>query len=331
MLGGQAAGLTVTLAPGATLQANAPALAAFQRAADHWSALFSDPITVTITADMANLGNSLVIGQAASYQLSGSYTQIRNQMVLDAANEPSNGIVASLPTAAQFLAYLPTGFSLSSQIALTKANAKALGFTGLDALYGASDATITFNTGFSFDYDNSNGVTPGTMDFETVAMHEIGHALGFISAVDDVDYMQQNNQTGAVDLMTLDLFRFPKTGLPGTSGQFTTNLRNLTPGTADAFSDVASTSDLSTGLTHGDGRQASHWRDDSLSGTRLGIMDPTLNYGTAWSISAADIRALDLVGWDPVPESGRVALPASVALALAALVRARRRRGAARA
>ena len=50
----------------------------------------------------------------------------------------------------------------------TKANLKALGFQGLDAAFGVSDATMQFNSNFTFDYDNSDGVGAGLVDFETV-------------------------------------------------------------------------------------------------------------------------------------------------------------------
>src|SRR5687768_11251915 len=160
---------TITIVAGAGLAGNAPALAAFNRAAVAWSSHFSDPINVMINADLADLGNGGVIGSANSVSLAGSYNLVRNQMVADASDEADDTIVASLPTAAQFTAGINAGFTLSGNIALTKANAKALGFTGLDAVFGVSDGTITFNNQFGFDYDNSNGITPGTMDFETVA------------------------------------------------------------------------------------------------------------------------------------------------------------------
>ena len=93
--------LNIIINPDATLAANAPALAAFQRAASNWATKFSDPITININAGMANLGGS-VIGSTSSFLLSGGYDLIRNQIVADAADEAGNAIVASLPTAAGF-------------------------------------------------------------------------------------------------------------------------------------------------------------------------------------------------------------------------------------
>jgi hypothetical protein len=62
--------------------------------------------------------------------LQAGYTTIRDAIVSDGADEPDDGIAAFLPTAAQFSALLPSGFSPSSAIVATKANLKALGACG---------------------------------------------------------------------------------------------------------------------------------------------------------------------------------------------------------
>ena len=286
---------------GPTLAANQAALDAFNRAAEQWEAMFSDPIIVTIDADLVNLGNSNVIGQASSVVLIGGYDLIRNQLVSDA--DADDGIVTSLPTAAQFTATLPPGIGLTGNLAVNKAALKAAGFGGLDSQFGATDATIEFNTQFAFDFDNSDGVTSGTMDFETVAAHEIGHALGFTSAVDIVDFLVDNGQVGNIEPDVLDLFRFADDvpgADPANAGEFTTFDRELTPGVTAIIDDTSSEWLVSTGVATGDGRQASHWKDNNITGQLIGVMDPTLAFGQVVSITNADLRALDLVGWDIV-------------------------------
>ncbi len=154
--------LVININAGVELAGNTAALAAFNRGAAQWSQYFNDPITVTIAADLLDMGSPTIIGSTSAVFLAGGYNLIRNQMVADAAPYLNNSIVASLPTVAQFSAFVPSGFGISATMFATKADLKAMGFPGLDAAFGAKDADITFNSGFSFDYDNSNGVTAGT-------------------------------------------------------------------------------------------------------------------------------------------------------------------------
>jgi len=321
--------LDINIIPGASLSANPQALDSFNRAAQQWERRFSDPITVNINANLAALGSG-ILGSTDTVMLYGGYNTIRTAMVADAAPYANNAIVAYLPTVSEFSAYVPSGFGLTGDIGASKANLKALGFTGLDGAFGARDATITFSTGFSFTYNHHlGGVTPGTIDFETVAAHEIGHALGFISVVDAIDYYKYQGWTGTFYPYALDLFRFhANPGFnPSTTSQFTEYTRSLVPGAEDVFDDLTSEYRMSTGYYTGDGRQASHWKDDALLGSFIGLLDPTLSYGVYYDVSEPDVRAMDLIGYDLVltPLPGAFWLLGSALLGLAAL-RFRRRR-----
>jgi hypothetical protein len=310
-------GFNIVISPSPALAANVPALNAFTRAANQWAGFISDPITVTVSADLQPLGPG-IIGSTSSVVLQDGYNTIRNQLVANA--DADDAILASTPTAAQFSAFLPVGFSLDGTLIGTKAQFKAQGFTGLDGIFGTSDGSITFSSAFSFDFDNSNGVAPGTMDFETVAAHEIGHLLGFISSVDDVDVGFNPVAPSVLDLMR---FRNLVGQKPTNGSDFTTMARGLVPGDNEIFSDVAHEYRMATGVFNGDGDQASHWKADELTGTYIGIMDPTLAFGQVEAITNADRRAMDLIGYDVlIPE------PASIGLILFAglFVRIRSRR-----
>jgi len=323
------AGFTTNINPGATLllPEHAAALAAFNRAAAVWESHISDPIVVNIDADMAPLPAG-VLGSTSSVLLQDDFDTVRNAMVDDAADEADDGIVAHLPTFAQFSALVPDveegTFGLSGQIVATKANFKALGYAGLDdeEAFGVSDGSITFSTNFNFDFDNSDGVSAGTWDFETIAVHEIGHALGFVSRVDYVDFLLSDlsgtfegvdpEETVDLGVGALDMFCFQddEPGKdPETEAEFTTHPRLLAPGNARVFDqiddhyDSDAESRMSEGRRFGDGRQASHWKDNNLTSVLIGVMDPTFAPRQYIPLSDSDLRAFDLIGYEiTVPE-----------------------------
>ncbi len=309
----------IVLNPNATLSTNTAALAAFERAAANWEQYISDPIIVTIDAGFSSLGPG-ILGSTSPVVLSNTYDSIRDLIVTDATDEGADDLVATrVPTRAQFSALLPGGFTLTNSLLVNKANLKALGIAGLDQQFGVADGTINFSTNFNFDFDNSDTMNTNFTDFETVATHEIGHLLGFISSVDTVD----RNASGAISPFTLDLFRFANNTAgsdPSTLPQFMTNARSLLTGGDSITDDVNSEFRMSTGVNKGDGRQASHWKDgDLMGGNVIGVMDPTLAAGQVIEITNADLRAFDLIGYDiafqPVP-----APPAVVSLGIGGLV-----------
>ncbi len=260
-----------------------------------------------------------------------NYDFFRGKIVAAAAGEADDTIVAALPTLAQFNKTLPAGIVFNGKFSATKANFKALGYMdliNLDAVYGPTDSTITFNNAIAFDFDNSDGVLPGTIDFETVAAHEIGHALGFISAVDGVDLMKDAATIGETVITPLDLFRF-RDGVAGkdptTLAEFTSFPRFLDTGSVAIFDDLLTETGLGTGTLTGDGDEASHWKNDDLTGQLLGAMDGSIYGGQIHPITAADIRALDLIGYQYVPAAPE---PASALLLIggAILLRQRQRR-----
>src|SRR3954464_1320112 len=102
----------IVVNPGAALSANPAALAAFNRAAAQWESRLSDPITVTLNVDIAQMD----LGTAAtnSVFVLRTYNNIRNMMVADALDEgPDDQIVASLPSYDAFTATMTVGSSLN--------------------------------------------------------------------------------------------------------------------------------------------------------------------------------------------------------------------------
>jgi hypothetical protein len=316
--------IQLNLGPG--LAANPDAAAAFRRAADDWQSRISNPIRINIDADLATFGDPNIIGQTGygmgNFNL--DYTTVRDLMAARSLR-PGDQILAYLPTTTQVSANVPPqGTFDRATIGILRANQKALGLIP-DALNDtASDGNIAFNRAYTFDYDRSDGIDIGKIDFQTAATHEIGHVLGFVSDVDDFDF----DPTLTDNATTLDLFRFNSGAKPKTFDEFRDFARELRPGQPSVTSDTVVEYPMSTGASNGDHHQASHWQDDFLFengtitiGPTIGIMDPTLDYGRTEEITAADLRAMELIGYD-TPEPGAAGM---LVIAGAAMLARRRR------
>jgi hypothetical protein len=317
----------IVLKKGPNLSANPAASAAFDQAALFLESIFSDPVTVVVDAEVAPLGPN-ILGQTSSVPFFiQNYSTLRDAVVNDRAADES--IALALPTAAQFSATFPptnggSAYSVGGMSA-NRADWLALGFSpavvsgGPNSAYEPSvprDMSITFSTNFPFDYDRSDGIGGGLYDFVGVAIHEIAHGLGFTSEVDTADAMQSNpalNRT--LFPTTLDLYRLQ----PGAGAtNFTNAPRVLATGNTvpnqvfydggifdpSGITNPASLSSgevpMSTGIANGDGRQASHWKDNQTDGgVQIGIMDPSaLDTAVQLNWTPADTRAMGLIGWN---------------------------------
>ena len=276
---------------------------AFVRAASQWEQALFDPISVELDASLTSFGGPVPLGGASAVLLSAEYGLVRDRMVLDHAADSGAGYVGNLPSAADLSLVLPPGSSWTGELFATKANLKALGFGGLDQSFGTLDGQILLNSDVAFDFDSRDGIGAGLVDFESVVAHEIGHVLGFVSVVDEIDGLLAAGLSGPVSMTPLDLFRFEEGQLPRDAAEFSTLPRDLVPGHATVFEDgVGPGLAFSSGIESGDGRQASHWRDDEVTGNRIGLMDPTFSPGQVIRVGSGDLRALDSIGWGLLPE-----------------------------
>ena len=311
------------------------ALAGFESAATYWESQFSDPIDVYFDISLADLGPG-VLGGASSNSAVFTTSSIFGALGADSSTAADATAVANLPTLTgaggfNFFTQEDTeGGSLAVSLDdddsannlfldVNRANAKALGWVPGVGDETSPDADITFSSTFAWDFDRSDGISGG-FDFIGVAIHEIGHALGFVSGVDIVDLAVDGIEgadppfdapfdiDGFAIYSVLDLFRYSAEGE-----------LNLAVGGDPYFSIDGGTTDLgtlSTGTANGDGRQASHWEDN----LDLGIMDPTFAPGEFGDVTALDLLAFDVIGYDLVPE------PSVALLALGGLLFWRRRR-----
>jgi hypothetical protein len=285
------AGLHIVLNATAQLEANQPAKQAFIAAAAKWEALISDPITVTIDVDYGTTAfgtafpSSNVLGLTSSSGFLIPYSNVRSKLVSHANAGEETTVVNNLPAS-----NLPTESGSVTNIFLPPSQLSALGIS----VGSTTSPRIGFNSNFGFDFDPSDGVSIGLTDFDSVAVHEIGHALGFVSEAGD-------NRS---DASIWDFYRFK----PGaaSNANFSTAARAISAGATLTDRRVQFNGntevELSTGDPSGvggDGNQSSHWKHDTLNGgVYIGIMDPALRRGEHKSITANDVRALDFFGYN---------------------------------
>jgi hypothetical protein len=324
----------------------------FQEAANLWSTVVRDPITVNVKVAAGGVPAG-TLGATTSFFDPYSYSSVRSALVAGAtsaadisstnalqaaptfsmlinrtANNP-NGVVSATP-------YFDTGLGGPGQagpennntIRLTSANAKALGL--LPGNSNFSDGTIAFSTAVTFDFDRSNGITAGQYDFVGLAAHEIGHLLGFTSGVELLisnAAAPGKNDNQLPHVTALDLFRFStrSTGAGGGVGviDWTADTATKYFSTDGGLTPIAN---FSTGSQFGDGNVAGHWKVNAVP---LGIMDPTIAPGEFVQFSVNDLMAFDVIGYDltPVPEPSSCLLVGLASLGLLRLRCARRGRG----
>lgn len=308
----------------------AEAQAAFAAAGARWSNLLADDVTITIEISFADLSAG-VLGGASSTMYYAPYASVNALLGLDATS-PDDAIANAHLQAGPLVAMMNyseehpgatpqvdnDNNGNNNYMLFTSANGRALGFD----IPSGNDATIQFNTDYAsvFDYNPDDGIGAGQLDFVGIATHEIGHVLGFVSGVDTRDYNPDAYSENQVDILStpLDLYRYSANGVLDWS----------VGGTPYFSIDGGATSIelFATGKNLGDGFQASHWQNNAP-----GIMDPNFAYGQLGQLTALDLQAVDVIGWDlaafAVPEPGGVLLAGSGLLAAILWRRRRGRRG----
>jgi hypothetical protein len=285
----------------------------FQIAANYWESVLTNDAVLNFNVGYASLGAD-ILGSTKSNSFKdvdiGSYYSLLNatqSSALDAqavANlsplTPNGSVDVTVPeyfdpntlsgVAEVGSRTAPDNTPISGTMAISSANIKAL----VGGFEDVVDGEINFSSDFAFDFDPTDGISGGMYDFIGVAIHEMAHALGFLSSAQDFDY-----NTGTdfpVDDYwwgySSDMFRYSAPGV--LDWTFDTDSYFSLDAGATAYMDGY----FSTGAVNGDGSQASHWKKNYTCTDFLGIMNPYTCDGFGTNVSALDLALLDAIGWD---------------------------------
>jgi hypothetical protein len=297
----QPTGLKILLRGTAQLQNFPPARDAFRRAAAQWQTLIQTNVTIIIDVDF---GPSLfgepfdadVVGIADAQMLAGNalYPAVRNALITEANAPEKISLYSSLPAKT-----IPTDRGEAQGLAASSATLRALGLLNQVAEpdgelngFGPPPA-IGLNSTFDFDFEPGDGIAPGQLDFQAIALHEIGHVLGLISAVGQQEVDASRDAQPAI----WDLFRVRPDVIK--SG-FTAATRILSSGGEQRFYADDTPLALSTGRpdgTGGDHMPPAHWKDEHLTGQYLGVMSPAIAIGEHQFITDNDLAVLEAIGY----------------------------------
>ena len=323
--------INFSYAPGTSLQQ----MLGFEVAGRYWDAMLADDVNLNFYVQTSN-DLSEINGVSENVQIIGGalpgieadekYSDFLDAHYQDISSAEDQSAFYNLPYnysgsgIEKFEARIDLGpFAVienSSTLNLTRANSKALGMltNQSNQLDGVVLMSHSLGEENSWNYDVLSNPNNNQVDFFSVAVHEIGHNLGFVSGVDQPGWLSFDNHDdfeegfdndddfynyleGRLDYaQPLDMFRYSAESV--SMGSW---LPDLSVG-VDAFFSIdggaTNQGNFSTGQdtsVGGDGFQASHWKTQN---DPIGIMDPLIFAGQRRTVSSLDLLAFEVIGWD---------------------------------
>jgi hypothetical protein len=265
------------------------ALTALDIVSTYIEGVFSDSVTVSVDVKFADLGGSVLGSTGVDYIITHpSWTTTLNSLIDD--RDSDDNIQNWLPNGGTITVRYDGGSSevtYENRCCFAKAN-----YGAVIGSISERSARITFNDQVTWDYEPRNGVSGYC--FQSVVVHEVGHALGFVSRAED--WYQPN-----FDILALDIFRFQHSDGEENYNPDTYEDFQITPRLVDYNNpDEDHSSDIISAayrMSDGSPYQASHFRQ----GLVYAIMQPAISPGATFYpdfYKTPDLNMLDAIGWD---------------------------------
>jgi hypothetical protein len=255
---------------------------------------FTDNLTVNITF---KIDETITLGMSSFFTNTVPYDQFRTALTSHATTANDALALASLPTG------ISNPVNGNSSMTLSTPNLRALGFSG-NPPSGQPDGTVSLKMSI-MNLQHGVITDPAKFDLFAVASHEINEVLGLGSNLNSPSPLTSAPRP-------MDLWRYDQTG---------TGTRSYTQsGSAQSFFSLNGTTQIVRFNQDGTGDYGDWF--SPLGHMPQRVQDAFATAGVSVDMSTAEVTALDVIGFTPVPEP---AVTFGAVAAVAAWVGVRRR------